>query len=524
MATDFLFTGTPAVTDASDAAPGLSLGTRIEVVNSGFFIGIRWRFPDTLPASTVQWRVDGYDPVTDASTGTLRSGTFTAPVAGTYVTETFADLAVSTGDEFVAYIWTPDRYVGTINFFTLNVNSVSGNYLGPADDTGVPARRNGRFAVGASITYPTSGVNRFGYFVDVVWSDTESTATGELDAVLPGLTGDIDAEATASGDVDAVLPLLEADLAGEAVASSDMDAVLPGILGDIVGLVPGQGILNAVLPGLNADLTGASAAGGATVGPCSWPIPDPTCCADDWALIPPQIQSEARDYAALILWAATGRQFGLCEVTVRPCGMKRCQDGGAEFWGYDWSGGTWVPYIFNGTWFNCGCPGMCCCDPRCQVRLMGPVDSIVEVLIGGIAVDPNTYFVNDEHWLVRTHPDCWPRCADQNALVSDDTFEVTYMRGTPVPNALLRAAATLACEWAKACVGNDSCRLGNRVTSAIRQGITINMVSPEELLESGLTGLWEVDTVIRAFNPYRNVQRVRVYAPELNVPKTVTWP
>lgn len=523
MATDVLFTGVPAVPNASDGAPGLTLGTRIEIVNAGFLSGIRWRFPDTLPASTVQWRVDGYNPATDASTGTLRSGTFTAPVAGAYNTESFTPFAVAPGDEFVAYIWTPDRYVGTINFFTLNVNSVSGNYLGPADDTGVPARRNGRFNVGAAITYPTSGINRFGYFVDVVWTDVIA-ATGVLNATLPQITSDIDAEATASGDVEAVLPGVTAELDAEAVASAQLSATLPGILGNLVGLVPASGVLNGTLPALTASFDGASAAGGATVGPCSWNIPDPTCCTAAWDATPPQVQAEARDYAALILWAATGRQFGLCQVSVRPCGMKRCADGSAEFWGYDWSGGTWVPYIFNGNWFNCGCAGTCCCDPRCQVRLMGPVDSVLEVLVGGIAVDPTTYWVTDEHWLVRRHPDCWPRCADQNELVGDNTFEVTYLRGTPVPAALLRAASTLACEWAKACLGDDTCRLSNRVTSVIRQGITINMVSPEDLLDSGLTGLWEVDTVVRALNPYRNVQRLRVYAPELNVPRTVTWP
>lgn len=252
--------------------------------------------------------------------------------------------------------------------------------------------------------------------------------------------------------------------------------------------------------------------------PCGWDIPAPLCCAG-WDEVDPAIQDAADDYAALILWASTGRQFGLCEVTVRPCGMRRCQDGGAEFFGYDWSGGTWVPYIFNGVWFNCACPGVCCCDPRCQVRLMGPVDSIAEVTIDGVVVNPDTYRVDDNHWLVRTGGECWPQCADMNDEAA--SFEVTYMRGKPVPPVLLTAAATLKCEWAKACVGGE-CRLGNRATSAARNGITIEMVDPTDLLENGRTGLWEVDSLIQAFNPYGLRQQLRVYAPELNVPRTVT--
>lgn len=260
------------------------------------------------------------------------------------------------------------------------------------------------------------------------------------------------------------------------------------------------------------------------MGPCSWTIPDPLCCTVAWAATPPDVQAAAREYAAMVLWAATGRQFGLCEITVRPCGMRRCESGLGEFWGYDWSGGTWVPYIFNGQWFNCMCGALCCCEPRCQVRLMGPVFSIIEVTIGGIAVDPATYRVDDDHWLVRTAGECWPQCADMDTDDGDNVFEVTYQRGTEVPGALLRAAAALACEWAKACVGDDTCRLSNRVTSVARQGITIDMVSPDDLLDSGFTGLWEVDTVIHALNPHRLVERLRIYAPELNVARQTTWP
>jgi hypothetical protein len=383
---------------------------------------------------------------------------------------------------------------------------------------------NGRFRIttAGNPVFPDSG-SAVNFMISPIMEFAD-TATGELDAVLPGLTAELDGEATASGDLDAVLPGLTADLDGEATAAGVLTATLPALLADIVGLVPASGILTGVLPGLTGQFEGVSAAGGATVGPCGWTIPDPLCCAAEWALVDPAIQSAARDYAALILWGVTGRQFGLCEITVRPCGMKRCPDGSGEFWGYDWSGGTWVPYIFNGQWFNCGCGAGCCCDPRCQVRLMGPVSEIVEVLIGGIAVDPATYRVDDEHWLVRTAGECWPQCADMDTDDGDNVFEVTYLRGTAVPNALLRAASTLACEWAKACVGSDTCRLSNRVTSIIRQGITIDMVDPTALLDQGLTGLWEVDTVVKTLNPHGTVERLRIYAPELNVPRMTTWP
>lgn len=358
------------------------------------------------------------------------------------------------------------------------------------------------------------------FAVDIAVDD--STITGTVNLNVPALEFDSAGELTAAGVLNATVPALEFDSAGEVTISGVVDLNLPALEFDSQGQLPVSGVLNLTLPPLTLDLTGASAAGGTIMGPCGWAIPDPVCCTD-WAGFSTTIKADAKDYAAVVLWAATGRIFGTCQMTVRPCGMKRCQDGLGEFWGYDWSGGTWTPYIFNGQWFNCACPGVCCCDPRCQVRLMGPVDSVLEVTVGGVVVDPSAYRVDDNHWLVRTDGDCWPICADMDTDDGSNVFTVTYMRGDPTPPALLRAASTLACEWGKACTGGD-CRLSPRVSSLVRNGITIDMMDPQAILEGGLTGLWEVDTIIMAFNPYKNHQRLRIYAPELNVPRTVTSP
>jgi hypothetical protein len=233
----------------------------------------------------------------------------------------------------------------------------------------------------------------------------------------------------------------------------------------------------------------------------------------------------------MILWAATGRQFGLCELTVRPCGKfcENCDGGG---WYYDGMG-AWIPYISNGQWFNCYCgnngPGGCCtCSPDCQVYLPGPVYSITSVRIGGeslIVTGGSEIFVLDQQWLVRVDTSkCWPQCADQNKPPGDaDAFEVTYLRGLPVPDALAQAYASLACEYAKACLGLV-CRLPSRVSSISRQGVTISMVDVAELLRNGLTGLWEVDQVILALNPYGLKGRTRFYSPELMEPRQITFP
>lgn len=489
-------------------------GGRVWIPATGLAAGMRWQLWEA-PSTLLQ------DILLDGHSGTPDSW---MPIVGV------TNEAITQSQDYYVTFYIPSTAGGDYVF------SSSGGPITSGSITASNIFKNG----GTSAQPPDDETFTGGlFFVDIDLND-EAVVSGVLDVVLPALGVELDAEATAAGVLTVVLPALDAGLDGELTAAGVLNAIIPALESDQVGLVtvggslnvvlpaldmdldgviPVSGVLNIVLPALDADFDGSSAAGGATVGPCGWVIPDPLCCPD-WAGMSAEIKSAARDYAATILWAATGRIFGLCQVSVRPCGMKRCGEG-AEFWGYDWSGGTWVPYIFNGQWFNCGCGPACCCEPRCQVRLMGPVDSIVEVTIGGIAVDPATYRVDDNHWLVRTAGECWPSCADLDTDDGDNVFVVTYMRGDPVPNALLRAAATLACEWAKACVGGD-CRLSNRVTSLVRQGVTIDMVDPNELLENGLTGLWEVDTVIRAFNPYRLQQRLRVLAPELSVPRTVT--
>ena len=267
-------------------------------------------------------------------------------------------------------------------------------------------------------------------------------------------------------------------------------------------------------------------------GPCTWPDVGDQLCCPDWDSYSTATKEQATTYAKMLLWAATGRQFGLCELTVRPCG-RQCENCDWGGWYYDGSG-SWVPYIWNGVWKNCWCgggPWGCTCAPECQVYLPGPVYSVSSVRIGGqsLNVTGGDIFVLDQMWLVRSDTtECWPLCGDNGGNLNlppgdPDIFEVTYLRGKPVPEALVNAYATLACEYAKACLGL-ACRLPNRITSISRQGVTISMVDIAELLRAGLTGLWEVDQVIRALNPKGLTGRTRFYSPDLQEPRQVTFP
>jgi len=257
--------------------------------------------------------------------------------------------------------------------------------------------------------------------------------------------------------------------------------------------------------------------------PCSWALG--TGCCDDWDTYSAELQAQATRYATLVLWSATGRQYGACDLVVRPCGRfcTNCPTG------YYWDSGVWLPYIYNGLWYNCWCGfGAGCqnCDPNCRVYLPGPVLSVTEVRLGGAVLTPGTdYFISNNSWLIRVDTEeCWPLHTDQNLAPGDaDAFEVSYVRGKTVPGALLDAAKTLACEYARACLGAE-CALPNRVTSIARQGTTVTMVDVNTLLEHGLTGIKSVDDVIRALNPNGLKGATRFYSPDVPQPNRVTWP
>lgn len=273
--------------------------------------------------------------------------------------------------------------------------------------------------------------------------------------------------------------------------------------------------------------------------PCNWTVDLGDCCPD-WDSYDLSLQTAAAEYAALSIWAATGRRFGACQRTVRPCNTRDCGGWGS---GLFWDQGTWYPYIFNGIWRNCCVGGCHRCSPHHQVWLTPPVSGIVEVRFSdGTVVDPETYRVDDYQWLVRQGPNLdvepisatnggWPHHNDYNfpvtgplapASIDPPVWEVTYLWGLGVPTVLQRAAGELACEWAKNCVG-AACRLPQRVTSIARQGVTVSLADVDQLLQNGLTGLTTVDSIIQRFNPGRLPSRMAIASPDLPVIRETTF-
>lgn len=208
-----------------------------------------------------------------------------------------------------------------------------------------------------------------------------------------------------------------------------------------------------------------------------------------------------------VLWALSGRRFGPCPVTVRPCVGGGCPDP----CGYPPGVAFWVNV-------SCGCGYRCGggCGPRYEISLPGPVHAVTEVKIDGAVLVSSAYRVSNRRSLIRQDGGVWPPTqAYQLPDGQPNTWSVSYLRGDPVPAAGNYAAGTLAVEIAKACQGSK-CKLPQRVQSISRQGVELALLDPMDFLDEGRTGLPDVDQWLAAVNPQKHQYRPRVYSPDLS--------
>lgn len=268
------------------------------------------------------------------------------------------------------------------------------------------------------------------------------------------------------------------------------------------------------------------------MGCAPWDV-DMSCCPD-WAGYDPAVRARWLAQAVHTIWALTGRQYALCETTVRPCATHPCTGSppiSAGLPGYLGPGLT--PVIRSGVMTNiaCACGGGgsgCSCTPMCRARLEpGPVREVISVVVGADTVDPALYQVLDGMWLVRTDGGCWPGCQALNRPDGHpDVWTATFSYGITAletPPGVVGAAAVLACEIAKACTGDGSCRLPQRVQTIVREGTSMTLLDPQDFLAEGLTGIAQVDAQIRAFNPHGLADRWQVSTPDIVRPVRVTW-
>lgn len=227
-------------------------------------------------------------------------------------------------------------------------------------------------------------------------------------------------------------------------------------------------------------------------GPCEWPV-DHTCLPE--AESGDGSQDAAVDLAIHVLWALSGRQFGLCPVIVRPCiPTDYCTaNGPVTSYVLSREGSSWLTLA-------CGCPGACVSSGPGMVHLPGPAQSVTEVNLGGEILDEDGYVLEGDV-LYRIGAN-WPAQNLTRPIGYPGAWSVQYLRGNPVPPGVDKLTGLLAREFLTACAGG-ACRLPRTVTQVSRQGVSYQIYDPQQIYSSGKTGLSEVDLWLSAVNPNR---------------------
>ena len=203
----------------------------------------------------------------------------------------------------------------------------------------------------------------------------------------------------------------------------------------------------------------------------------------------------AENLAVSILWALSGRQFGLAEHLVRPCPPQRQWPGSGSLVGsylLSWEGDRWVNW-------PCGCSGGCQISGPRAVHLPGPVHSITEVKIANVVTDDDTYKL-EGNTLYRVGGQ-WPYQDLSRPSGEVNTWTVKYQRGIPVPPGVDQYTGILANEILAAIDGDGKCRLPRTVTTASRNGVTYRAYDPAKIYAEGKTGIPEIDLWLAAVNP-----------------------
>lgn len=155
-------------------------------------------------------------------------------------------------------------------------------------------------------------------------------------------------------------------------------------------------------------------------------------------------------------------------------------------------------------------------NPERRIRLVRvPVASVTRITVSGIPVTGHEVESGNNILLPRTVETCRPGAK----------VVVEYVYGSTNPPALaVRAIKVLAYELliASGAKGNAiESRIPERVTSISRQGVSWTMIDPQDFLDQGRTGIYEVDLCIKALKP-KSGGRSMVFSPEYPPPEVLS--
>lgn len=274
-------------------------------------------------------------------------------------------------------------------------------------------------------------------------------------------------------------------------------------------------------------------------GPCSpWvtaaevlSIPDPDAGDLDQNLLTDALAATMASIASEVLYMLSGQQYtGACgPVTVRP--ISRPKDGDTRGMIGTMPGGYLAIYGWPSAWGNAGGGAAMHYGvteaPEVELGAF-PILNISQVTIDGIIIPPTEYYLQDRRVLVRRRPTGqatptarygWPTSQLVDLPPTEEgTFAVTYTYGAPPPVSGYWAALKLSQMLVRDACGEDGV-FPQRVTSVTRQGVSVAVTDVMDFFSRGLTGIYQLDLFIRAYNPSGATRKPIAWSPDLGRPR-----
>jgi hypothetical protein len=208
--------------------------------------------------------------------------------------------------------------------------------------------------------------------------------------------------------------------------------------------------------------------------------------------------------ASSVLFELSGQKYGgifttteqyFCETTGAPTGCS--WDPGER--------GYWNPAIGAYAYMLGGRLGGRGFAQGGDIRLRRkPVRSIVKLEVGGVTVSPDDYDLYNGAILRPSANVAWGVCSSP---------VITYEYGAEPTIMAKMAARKLADELVLAFNGKE-CQLPSTVTSVSRQNLSFSIFDPQDFLDKGRVGLYEVDLFLQMVNPGKAAKRPRVFSPD----------
>lgn len=215
---------------------------------------------------------------------------------------------------------------------------------------------------------------------------------------------------------------------------------------------------------------------------------------------------DALEYASFVLWALSGRSYTPETITMEAYDTTQSLARGSEIY----------PVLQNGSFYNVSACGDCVCS-GCGIfhrtRLRGyPVRYIIDVWADGQLLPRDKYVLLDNAVLgLKSGCACAAKC-----------LVVKYAYGSGTPPGGKRAAVKLAEQLLLSGQGAN-CQLPERVTSITRQGMSFTLLDPQDFLDKGRTGIYEIDLMLGALNPAHALKRARVFSPDIRRAETHSY-